>query len=200
MKVESNRYFFRKNQFIDNYGSCLRKLLLAFNCRGGSYTSILQSGYCFWQKSQCTILHGHWVALCPSRSFRTMVTLQSGHGITPKGHSSKCRCKGQKKDKKSINLVLLHLTQFRSHKHKKRFFKPPWILVSQPIRSLHYHTLRQEIRSFSPSLYLETCPMVIQKLKKIHTKVCLWRPAFDLAISFLYQQFSVWRPRHKGLT
>lgn len=53
--------------------------------------SIWKSAYCFWQWAHCTILHGHCLALCASRSFRIMVTLQSGHGITLKGQTLQCR-------------------------------------------------------------------------------------------------------------
>ena len=134
----------------------------------GSYTSIWQFVCCSWQKSHCTILRGHCLALCVSRSFRAMITSQRGHGITLKGQDLKCSCEGQRQRQKSTNLMLLHLSQLRSHKDilKKKNFKPPSILVHQPIRILHYHTLRPEIRSPSPSLYLGKHPMVIQIWKK----------------------------------
>ena len=99
-----------------------------------------------------------------------MITSQRGHGITLKGQDLKCSCEGQRQRqrRKSTNLMLLHLSQLGSHKdiYKKKKFKPPSILVHQPIRILHYHTLRPEIRSPSPSLYLGQHPMVIQIWKK----------------------------------
>ena len=103
-----------------------KKILVSFNSSEspdvlvGSYTSIWESAYCFWQWAHCTILHGHCLALCASRSFRgIMVTLQSGHGITLKGQTLQCRCERQKKRQKSINSMLRHLSQLRHHKHKK---------------------------------------------------------------------------------
>ena len=95
-----------------------------------------------------------------------MVNLQSGHGIPLKGQTPKCGCEGQKKKKKRqkrINSMPLHLSQLRSHKHRKeeKIFKPPSVLVHQLIRSLHRQTLRPVIRSPSP-LYLGKPPMMIQ--------------------------------------
>ena len=114
-----------------------------------------------------------------------MITLQSGHGITLEGQKPKCSCEGQKKkDEKSINLILLSLSQLRSHKHIKEIIQTSFNLSSSAHShsSLPHLTARDKI-SLSIFLFGKTSYRG-KNLKKTQMKISLWRPASDSAISF----------------